>query len=398
MSHMNSEGIRRSTRHSSEATLTDINLEPINPNNDTISIQSADVPTTTDNASILSQMSDADLSYHPCSSHSADPPEESFDTHLPPNPITLSNDPTIVQLKQTLIAFNHRINGIETSNDSRFAEIERQIELSRMETQQQIQLSQASITALFTQGLETLSIQVTGQTKKHPVPSTVPPPTPPLSRPSDPPMTTPVPVHTTTQVRQSNAYNLPNLASKPKSPDPPETLVSHRPTPATRPSNHYTTPLRTNTPLPPTPPLNPAPLHHITAPPTLPPTQTIIVQPAPRDPRPLKIPNYTAKIGYSQFRTMSLLHISASSDYSSMVVIDSVTHKPILNANMTTKQSRALYLATVNALGSHASDIVSRTLTNTPDGVKLWNSLDSHFLRIHTSHVLKMNSDENMIT
>ena len=56
---------------------------------------------------------------------------------------------------------------------------------------------------------------------------------------------------------------------------------------------------------------------------------------------------------------------------------------------MTEKQSRALYLATVNALGSHASEIVSRTMTNTPNGIALWKSLDSHFLCIHTSHVLK---------
>ena len=163
-------------------------------------------------------------------------------------------------------------------------------------------------------------------------------------------------------------------------------------TPATRVNNSYTTPIRpiiTQVTPPSHPTVSDTLLPTTTQSSLNLPNQTIIVQPAPRDIRPLKIPNYTAKLGYSQFRTMSLLHISATADYSSLVIIHPNTNKPILNPSMTDTQSLALYLATVNALGSHASEIVSRNLTNTPDGVELWKSLDSHFLRIHTSHVLK---------
>jgi hypothetical protein len=378
MSYIDSNGVRRSNRFSTPDAPT-VEPEPENqPNSASIPIPNPRQMIHTnanDNTSILSQISDADLSYHPCSSQSNDPPDNTV------NPYSLTTDPTIVQLKQTLLSFNSRVDNIESATQDRFADIERQIELCRLETQQQIQLSQASLTAIFKQGFESLSQNVAEQLqlRNNQTPTTTTVPSPPES---------------THQIPQSTTPDQPN--SQPnhrnvKSPDPPENTDESFPPPPTHIRNPYTTPNRSQPTIPNQLHINNTATHHTipSAPDSNQPTQTIIVQPPVRDIRPLKIPNYTTKIGYSQFRTMSLLHISASTDYSTMVIINPDTNKPMLNPHMSDKQSRALYLATVNALGPHASEIVSRTLTTTPNGITLWKSLDAHFLRIHTSHVLK---------
>jgi deoxyuridine 5'-triphosphate nucleotidohydrolase len=124
-------------------------------------------------------------------------------------------------------------------------------------------------------------------------------------------------------------------------------------------------------------------------------TPTIIVQ---KEPRPLKLNSYNSTKGYSQFRYLSFVQISAHPDYSSIINYDNVNNKPELNKNMTTLQSRALYLATVNAMGSNASEVVSRTQNSQPDGIALWKALDDHFLRVHTSHVLKLKSKKEYDT
>ena len=234
-----------------------------------MSIQSTNNdPPNDNNISIPSHISDADLSYHPCSSQSADPPEESFDQSVNSQTHDISTDPTIIQLKQTLLSFNTRINTIETSNNHRFTDIERQIELCRLETQQQIQLSQASLTSLFTEGFKNLTLQVTDQIKKSTSPPTPTSPTIIQSTSIDPPT---IPETPTKEYKPSSH---PPPTTSTKSPDPPEII-----TPVNRVRNPYSTTFSTPIPTVHTPPTTvtiPTPQNTI-----LPPTPTIVVQPAP---------------------------------------------------------------------------------------------------------------------
>ena len=137
MSYINSSGARRSNRFSTDATPSVEQPEPNNNEIDTITIQSNPNNQTNDNNSITSKITDADLSYHPCSSQSADPPEDSFDNYTSNEPPELSTDPTILKLKQTLIAINQRVSDMELSNTERYDDIEKRIEISQIETQQQ---------------------------------------------------------------------------------------------------------------------------------------------------------------------------------------------------------------------------------------------------------------------
>ena len=143
-------------------------------------------------------------------------------------------DPTIIQLKQTLISFNTRVDSIESSNQHRFGDIERQIELCRLETQQQIQLSQASITALFTQGFENLTLKVTDQIKKSEIPQTL---TTPLPEPSPS-----ISIHQTPTTTARTPSEVTHNRKKVTSPDPPKITPSIPSTPKTRIRNPYSTP------------------------------------------------------------------------------------------------------------------------------------------------------------
>ena len=64
-------------------------------------------------------------------------------------------------------------------------------------------------------------------------------------------------------------------------------------------------------------------------------------------------------------------------------------NKYILNDSMTEKESSALYLATMKALGSHAYDIISIDNTESANGPHLWTLLDEHFNEREDSFLLK---------
>ena len=70
-----------------------------------------------------------DLSYLLHSSNSSDPPDNESDKYT----MYITYDPTIIQLKTSLFAVNNRMNKLELSNTSKFADIGKQIEMSKLE-------------------------------------------------------------------------------------------------------------------------------------------------------------------------------------------------------------------------------------------------------------------------
>jgi hypothetical protein len=411
MSHLDPSGARRSDRLSTNAATPSQPPTPIrprptntitndndNPPSNSVPPQSAPPPPSTYTHANIDD--DIDLSYH--STQASDDPPDTFPTHSLPSTQHTSTNSNPLQLQSLLQLLTTRLDNIEQTNNARMDSFENQLLQSHSTFQSQLLQSQTSLAKIIQS-----SLQPTAPTQPPP---SIPPPTksiqptskpPPIS--SDPPTSIP--------------HSLPTRP-KPTSPDPPESIPPSYPLK----SSHYTTPnhrppskpnptthqhQQSSNLQPPSdiPPLNeqqfydthsPSPPPHprfqsthttIPSPSPSQPPQTIIVQ-APSTTPKLIIDSYKPKNGYLYFKNITLLNLSADPNYSNTTTYDTTGHL-IFNTNMPMAFSRSLFCATLKALGSHASEIVSTTSDVEADAIKLWTRLDHHFLRTTSSHILK---------
>jgi hypothetical protein len=385
MSHLNSDGIRRSDRQHPSSLSHQSTTNHIQP------IPTTTIPTANDNLpssttpDILTPANfettlqdDPDLSYQ-SSHHPSDPPESidgSSATYRTPSPSTIN------RIESSINQLSTRLNSIELTHNTKIQQIEQQILTSQELFQSQLLQSQLAIKDMIQTTLSNIQ-----QPSVPPPTSFQPPPIPPKpnsSQPStqqhsDPP---------TTQTSQ------PPILCKPTSPDPPES--TNNPIHHNVIKNPYKTPQTTHnhiqqirpSPLPP-PEL---PSQYATTPPshqhsTNTTTQPTIIVQAPTHIPKLLIDSYKPKNGYNHFKRMTMLSLSADQHYSDLVRVGADGSLEF-NPQMDDKQSKSLFCATLKALGPNALEAIN---TNTTDSnaLHLWKSLDNHFRRSTSSHILK---------
>jgi hypothetical protein len=381
MSHLTNDGIRRSDRHHPSS----LSHQPPTTNIETITTTT--IPTTNDDQpssntpDILTPanfhttlQNDPDLSYQ--SSNPRSDPPESLDGSS--TRYRSTSPTTITRIESSINQLSSRLNSIEVNNDNRMTLLEQQLLDSQTRFQTQLLQSQTAITTLIKSTLSNLHQHI-------PPPPTQQEPSP-LPPPPNLPHTTPSP-HTDPPTNPT-----PAPPQKPTSPDPPAT--TYQPPPTRRVTNPYTTPRiqHHHTDLRPTPtPPPPVPTHYQTTSPsptnnTNHPPPTIIVQ-APTQVPKLSIDSYKPKNGYNHFKKMTLLSISADPHYSDIVQVGTDGNLEF-NPNMETKHSKSLFCATLKALGTNASEAVNTNAIDS-NALTLWKSLDNHFHRSTTSHILK---------
>ena len=107
----------------------------------------------------------------------------------------------------------------------------------------------------------------------------------------------------------------------------------------------------------------------------------------------LSFSTYKPATDYSHWKALCLLEAHNNTTYTNITVRDGRKH--VLNAEMTDKESAALYLATMKSLGTHAYSIISIDDTEVADGIELWNMLDEHFNEKEESFLLKHDIKED---
>jgi deoxyuridine 5'-triphosphate nucleotidohydrolase len=430
MSYVNPDGLRRSNRNSgipqkpdSEPPSSGSDPPLIAANNDNLTPQVA-VP------KILTQTPSSntsnDLSYDESSKRSVDPPATEQPIYTPfhlnnqninqtpsntinqvtsamttvPDKTTVTPniqpsstiDPSIVQLQQSLKELTTRIDTIQETTTSRFSTI-----------QDEFLKTQNSLASILQNGLNDINKQRQEDFMKMTMAIRTHLPTETLS-----PTTSPKPPGTVSVPIQSNKSSTSSLGDPPtgppskrhssphsirsNQPDPPECIqltTPHRAynrsseSPKTIPQSSTPTKSPQITPKTTTPSTNSILTENSQQSSTPSTVQKIIVE-SRKDPTNLIFPAFYGAKSYSQYRSFCLAH-AQSNDYYNNITKNPTPNTLDFNENMTTSESRQLYMATFKSLGKEAQTLVSRDIAMTANGYALWTSLDDHFLRTANS-------------
>ena len=413
MFHTDEEGRRRSARKqglSPRSSPTPPQVDLLIDNNQLLRSQSSPTNTTNNdqtmdifhnhNDDLLSFGSDADnedndigSSDNFLSSGSSSPHFQQWPNYQPnTNIASMANrinhhqssssttDNTIAQLQQTIALLNNRLGMLESTNST------------LNDTVLTPTPKQDPTTTMQHGGLETT---ITNHPSKEDPPES--------------PSMHPTSIHTDSHDANTSISDIELVVTPTRhtAPDPPEDVImpvhTHLPTTTTIPIASYA--IVEPTKLPPSvTTVSGSPLQSILSPtpasssfiPSPPPTPAqVLPLPTITPPQPvvyskdtrLSFTIYKPTTDYSHWKALCLLEAHNNNTYANITIRQD--RKYIINKNMNDKESAALYLATMKAMGTHAYNIISIDDTEEADGVALWTLLDEHFDEKEDSFLLK---------